>query len=83
MRIANSLIRWGYGFIVKLSMKKSNTLLMVHMERAPTFQASLDSFQEEKTKTLSEMRERKARSKDLKESPADKENVEMTEECEQ
>ena len=78
MRISNSLSRWGYGNIVKLSMKKSNTLLMVHVERAPTFETSLEEFQEEKAKTLAEIRERKAKSKAPKEVSSDKENVEMT-----
>ena len=78
MRISNSLSRWGYGNIVKLSMKKSNTLLMVHVERAPTFETSLEEFQEEKAKTLAEVRERKAKSKAPKEVSSDKENVEMT-----
>ncbi len=63
MRVANSLVRWGYGSIIKLSMKKSSTLLMVHVERAPTFKQSFDLFAEEKTHCLKERREQKMKTK--------------------
>ena len=44
IRVANSLVRWGYGAIVKLSMKMNNTLLMVHLEKSATFKQAFESF---------------------------------------
>ena len=44
-------------------MKKSNTLLMVHVENSHTFKQAFDAFQQERTLSLKERRELKVKNK--------------------